>query len=42
MPEYISDEIEISSDDSDRKDSDYSDKENFNEESNFEVMLSTT
>ena len=42
MPEYISDDIEISSDDSDRKDSDYYDKENFNEESNFEVMLSTT
>ena len=34
MPEYITDELEILADD-DRKDSDYSDEENFNEESTF-------
>ena len=34
MPEYITDELEILSDD-DRKYSDYSDEENFNEESTF-------
>ena len=34
MPEYITDELEILSDD-DRKDCDYSDEENFNEESTF-------
>ena len=34
MPEYITDELEILSVD-DRKDSDYSDEENFNEESTF-------
>ena len=34
MPEYITDVLEILSDD-DRKDSDYSDEENFNEESTF-------
>ena len=34
MLEYITDELEILSDD-DRKDSDYSDEENFNEESTF-------
>ena len=35
MPEYITDNIEISSDDSDREDSYYSDEENCNEETNF-------
>ena len=35
IPEYITDDIEIFSDDSDREGSDYSDEENFNEESNF-------
>ena len=36
MPEYITGNIEISSDDSDIEDSDYSDEENSNEESSFE------
>ena len=35
IPEYITDDIEIFSDDSDKEGSDYSDEENFNEESNF-------
>ena len=36
MPECITDNKEVSSDDSDREDSDYSDEQNSNEESNFE------
>ena len=36
IPEYISDDINISSDYSDREDSDYSYEESSNEESNFE------
>ena len=36
MPEYITNDKETSSDDSDIEDSDYSDEENSNEESNFE------
>ena len=35
-PGYITDDIEISSDDCDREDYDYSDKEKPNEESKFE------
>ena len=31
MPNYITDDMNISSDDSDRKESDYSDEENSNE-----------
>ena len=36
MPEYITDELEILSDHDDRKDSDCSDEENFNEEGTFQ------
>ena len=35
MPEYIADDIEIYSNDSDGEDSDHSDEENSNKESSF-------
>ena len=36
VPEYITDDLEISSDDSDKEDYDYSDGKSSNEEGNFD------